>query len=92
MAARASNSLSKQEYEKIVRANKVSALKAELSLTLDGLACKYAGLLKDLLDKTARNQGNDPQASKHFAGRIVEAVSARRQMSKSMASRVWWMP
>ena len=46
MAARASNSLSKQEYEKIVRANKVSVLKADLSLTLDELACKYAGLLK----------------------------------------------
>ena len=84
MAARASNSLSKQEYEKIVRANKVSVLKADLSLTLDGLACKYAGLLKDLLDKTARNEGNDPQASKHFAGRIVEAVSA--EANKSMTS------
>ena len=99
MAARASNSLSKQEYEKIVRANKVSVLKADLSLTLDELACKYAGLLKDLLDKTARvsknslceallaaNEGNDPQDSKHFAGRIVEAVSAGRQLSKSMTS------
>ena len=99
MAARASNSLSKQEYEKIVRANKVSVLKADLSLTLDELASKYSGLLKDLLDKTARvsktslcealvaaNEGNDPQDSKHFAGRIVEAVSAGRQMSKSMTT------
>ena len=99
MAGRASNTLSKQEYEKIVRANKVSVLKADLSLTLDDLACKYGGLLKDLLDKTARvsknslcealvaaNEGNDPQDSKHFAGRIVEAVSAGRQLSKSMTS------
>ena len=99
MAARASNSLSKQEYEKIVRANKVSVLKADLSLTLDELACKYAGLLKDLLDKTARvsknslceallaaNESNDPQDSKHFAGRIVEAVSAGRQLAKSVTS------
>ena len=99
MAARASNSLSKQEYEKIVRANKASVLKADLSLTLDELASKYSGLLKDLLDKTARvsktslcealvaaNEGNDPQDSKHFAGRIVEAVSAGRQMSKSMTT------
>ena len=99
MAGRASNSLSKQEYEKIVRANKVSVLKADLSLTLDELASKYAGLLKDLLDKTARvsknslceallaaNESNDPQDSKHFAGRIVEAVSAGRQLAKSMTS------
>ena len=99
MAGRASNSLSKQEYEKICRANKVSVLKADLSMTLDELACKHAGLLQDLLDKTARvsktslfeallaaNEGNDPQDSKHFAGRIVEAVSAGRQMSKSMTS------
>ena len=99
MAGRASNTLSKQEYEKIVRANKVSVLKADLSLTLDDLACKYGGLLKDLLDKTAivsknslcealvaANEGNDPQDSKHFAGRIVEAVSAGRQLSKSMTS------
>ena len=99
MAGRASNTLSKQEYEKIVTANKVSVLKADLSLTLDDLACKYGGLLKDLLDKTARvsknslcealvaaNEGNDPQDSKHFAGRIVEAVSAGRQLSKSMTS------
>ena len=99
MAGRASNSLSKQEYEKIVRANKVSVLKADLSLTLDELASKYAGLLKDLLDKTARvsknslceallaaNESNDPQDPKHFAGRIVEAVSAGRQLAKSMTS------
>ena len=99
MAGRASNTSSKQEYEKIVRANKVSVLKADLSLTLDDLACKYGGLLKDLLGKTARvsknslcealvaaNEGNDPQDSKHFAGRIVEAVSAGRQLSKSMTS------
>ena len=77
----------------------MSVLKADLSLTLDDLACKYGGLLKDLLDKTARvsknslcealvaaNEGNDPQDSKHFAGRIVEAVSAGRQLSKSMTS------
>ena len=99
MAGRASNTLSKQEYEKIVRANKVSVLKADLSLALDDLACKYGGLLKDLLDNTARvsknslcealvaaNEGNDPQDSKHLAGRIVEAVSAGRQLSKSMTS------
>ena len=99
MAGRASNSLSKQEYEKICRANKASVLKADLSMTLDELACKHAGLLQDLLNKTARvsktslfeallaaNEGNDPQDSKHFAGRIVEAVSAGRQMSKSMTS------
>ena len=77
----------------------MSVLKADLSLTLDDLACKYGGLLKDLLDKTAHvsknslcealvaaNEGNDPQDSKHFAGRIVEAVSAGRQLSKSMTS------
>ena len=77
----------------------MSVLKADLSLTLDDLACKYGGLLKDLLDKTARlsknslcealvaaNEVNDPQDSKHFAGRIVEAVSAGRQLSKSMTS------
>ena len=99
MASRASNSLSKKEYEKKVRAYKVSVLKADLSLTLDELACKHAGLLQDLLDKTARvsktslcealvaaNEGNDPQDSKHFAGRSVEAVSAGRQMSKSITS------
>ena len=34
----------------------------------------------------AANEGNDPQDSKHFAGRIVEAVSAGRQMSKSITS------
>ncbi len=84
MAARASNSLSKKQYEIIVKANKVSVLKADLSLTLDEMACKHAGLLHDLLDKTAcvsktcltealvsANEGNDPQDPKHFAGRIA---------------------
>ena len=32
----------------------MSVLKADLSMTLDELACKHAGLLQDLLDKTAR--------------------------------------
>ena len=54
-------------------------------------------LIENLLDKTARVsknslfealvaaiEGNDPQDSKHFAGRIVEAVSAGTQLSKSM--------
>ena len=91
--------LCRSKYEKIVRANKVSVLKADLSVTLDDLACKYGGLLFDSPDKTARvsknslcealvaaNEGNDPQDSKHFAGRIVEAESAGRQLSKSMTS------
>ena len=95
MAGRASNGLSKQENEKIVKANKVSVLKAELSLTLDELACKYAGLSKDLLDKTARvsknslsealvagNEGNDPQDSKHFARRIAGAEAGNREENR----------
>ena len=99
MAARASNSLSKKQYEIIVKANKVSVLKADLSLTLDEMACKHAGLLHDLLDKTAcvsktcltealvsANEGNDPQDPKHFAGRIAGAVSAGRTLPMSMAS------
>jgi len=83
MAGRASNGLSKQENEKIVRANKVSVLKAELSLTLDELACKYAGLSKDFLDKTARVSKNSlSEALEHFAGRIAGAEAGNREENR----------
>ena len=83
----------------------MSVLKAELSLTLDELACKYAGLLKDLLDKTARvskkslsealvagNESNDPQDSKHFAGRIVGAEAGNREQNRLWPPACGGMP
>ena len=97
--ARASNSMSNKDYAKVIRANKVSMLKEDFSMSLDDFANKHRSLLLDLLEKTRRvsktslssamlaeDNSLDHSECRHFASRVVEAFASARTIGKSMTS------
>ena len=96
--ARASNTLSVSEYEKILLGNKTSVLRTDLGKSLEDFCAIHQKLVVDLLEKTPRIsktmlhaalmtlEGQDASDAKSFAGKVVEVVSAARAMSKSFAS------
>ena len=97
--ARASNSMSNKDYAKVIRANKVSVLKEDFSMSLDDFANKHRSLLLDLLEKTGRvsktslssamlaeDNSLDHSECRHFASRVVEAFASARTIGKSTTS------
>lgn len=86
------------DYEKVVRGNKTSVLRSDLSKPLDEFCEIHKQLVVDLLDKTPRisktrlhqallllERQNSSDALS-FAGKVVDIVSAARAIGKSFAS------
>lgn len=97
--ARASNCMSNRDYQKVIRANRVSVLQDDLSITLDAFMQKHRALLVDLSERTRRvskaslasallaeDSSQDHAECRQFASRVVDAFSAARAASKSMTS------
>ena len=96
--ARASNTLSLADYEKVVRGNNTSVLRSDLSKPLDEFCEIHKQLVVDLLDKTPRIsktklhqallllEGQNSSDALSFAGKVVDIVSAARAIGKSFVS------
>ena len=66
--ARASNTLSVSEYEKILLGNKTSVLRTDLGKSLEDFCAIHQKLVVDLLEKTPRISKNHATCSPHDLG------------------------